>query len=210
MKERENRFRGMDEESLELVPDGGLPEEIEAGREVKEEKEQPKPSVTHPENLSKEELLQKIKELQELSEKNYDLYLRSQAEMENMKKRIRKEKEDWLKYSNETLIKQILPIMDSLEKAISHSSNDKALQALTEGVELTLKGLQNALGKAGVEEIKAEGEPFDPSFHEAVSQIEDDHVEAGRVVQEIQKGYTLNKRLLRPAMVVVNKGKQTG
>jgi molecular chaperone GrpE len=197
----------MDEQSLELVADAGPEEETKASEEEKGEERQAQSPVIHPENMSKDELLQKVKELRELSEKNYDLYLRSQAEMENMKKRVRKEKEDWLKYSNETLIKQILPIVDSLEKAISHSSNEKALHALREGVELTLKGLQNALSKAGLEEIKAEGQPFDPSFHEAVSQIEDHDVEPGRVVQEIQKGYTLNKRLIRPAMVVVSKGK---
>jgi molecular chaperone GrpE len=200
----------MKEQSLELVADAGPEEETKASEQVKGEEKQPRSPVIHPENMSKDELLQKVKELRELSEKNHDLYLRSQAEMENMKKRLRKEKEDWLKYSNETLIKQILPIVDSLEKAISHSNNEKALHALREGVELTLKGLQNALSKAGLEEIKAEGQPFDPSFHEAVSQIEDNDVEAGRVVQEIQKGYTLNKRLIRPAMVVVSKGKQTG
>jgi molecular chaperone GrpE len=98
--------------------------------------------------------------------------------------------------------------MDSLEKAISHSNNEKTLHALREGVELTLRGLLSALNKAGLEEIKAKGEPFDPTFHEAVSQVEDDQVEAGRVVHEIQKGYTLNKRLIRPTMVVVSKGKQ--
>jgi molecular chaperone GrpE len=200
----------MKEQSLELVADAGPEEETKASEQVKGEEKQPRSPVIHPENMSKDELLQKVEELRELSEKNHDLYLRSQAEMENMKKRLRKEKEDWLKYSNETLIKQILPIVDSLEKAISHSNNEKALHALREGVELTLKGLQNALSKAGLEEIKAEGQPFDPSFHEAVSQIEDNDVEAGRVVQEIQKGYTLNKRLIRPAMVVVSKGKQTG
>jgi molecular chaperone GrpE len=200
----------MKEQSLELVADARPEEETKASEQVKGEEKQPRSPVIHPENMSKDELLQKVKELRELSEKNHDLYLRSQAEMENMKKRLRKEKEDWLKYSNETLIKQILPIVDSLEKAISHSNNEKALHALREGVELTLKGLQSALSKAGLEEIKAEGQPFDPSFHEAVSQIEDNDVEAGRVVQEIQKGYTLNKRLIRPAMVVVSKGKQTG
>jgi molecular chaperone GrpE len=200
----------MNEQSLELLTDAGTQDETKVRDEVKGKEEEPKSSVIHPEKMSKNELLEKVKELQEVSEKNYDLYLRSQAEIENMKKRNRKEKEDWLKYSNETLIKQILPIMDSLEKAISHSNNEKALHALREGVELTLKELQNALSKAGLEEIKAKGEPFDPSFHEAVSQIQDDHVEAGRVVQEVQRGYTLNKRLIRPAMVVVSKGKQTG
>jgi molecular chaperone GrpE len=200
----------MNEESLELVADAGPEEESKVSSELngKKKQEQPESPAIHPEKMSKNELLAKLKELQELSEKNYDLYLRSQAEIENMKKRNRKEKEDWLKYSNETLVKQILPIMDSLEKAISHSNNEKTLHALREGVELTLMGLLNALNKAGLEEIKAKGEPFDPTFHEAVSQIEDEHAEAGRVVQEIQKGYTLNKRLIRPTMVVVSKGKQ--
>jgi molecular chaperone GrpE len=200
----------MNEQSLEVVADAGSREESKASGEVNEKKKQEgteSPPV-HLEKMTKNELLAKVKELQELSEKNYDLYLRSQAEIENMKKRNRKEKEDWHKYSNETLIKQIIPVMDSLEKAISHSNNEKTLHALREGVELTLKGLVNALNKAGLEEIKAKGEPFDPAFHEAVSQVEDDQVEAGRVVQEIQKGYTLNKRLIRPAMVVVSKGKQ--
>jgi molecular chaperone GrpE len=200
----------MNEQSLELVADAGPQEESKVRGEVngKKKQEQPESRTIHPEKMSKNELLAKVKELQELSEKNYDLYLRSQAEIENMKKRNRKEKVDWLNYSNEALVKQILPIIDSLEKAISHSNNEKTLHALREGVELTLKGLQNALNKAGLEEIKAKGEPFDPTFHEAVSQIEDEHVEAGRVVQEIQKGYTLNKRLIRPAMVVVSKGEQ--
>jgi molecular chaperone GrpE len=200
----------MNEQSLEVVADAGSREESKASGEVNEKKKQEgteSPPV-HLEKMTKNELLAKVKELQELSEKNYDLYLRSQAEIENMKKRNRKEKEDWHKYSNETLIKQIIPVMDSLEKAISHSNNEKTLHALREGVELTLKGLVNALNKAGLEEIRAKGEPFDPAFHEAVSQVEDDQVEAGRVVQEIQKGYTLNKRLIRPAMVVVSKGKQ--
>jgi molecular chaperone GrpE len=198
----------MDDQSLELVADGEPEEETKVSAEGKENK--PESPVVHPQKMSKEELIEKVKELQGLSEKNYDLYLRSQAEMENMKKRSRREKEDWLKFSNENLIKQILPIIDSLEKAISHSDNEKALHALRKGVELTLRELQNALSKAGLEEIRAQGQPFDPNFHEAVSQMEDDDVEAGVVVQEIQKGYTLNKRLIRPAMVVVSKGKQTG
>jgi molecular chaperone GrpE len=200
----------MNEKSLELVTDGGPQEESKVNGEVdaKKKQEQPDSLAIHHEKMNKNELLAKVKELQELSEKNYDLYLRSQAEIENMKKRNKKEKEDWLKYSNETLVKQILPIMDSLEKAISHSNNEKTLHALREGVELTLRGLLSALNKAGLEEIKAKGEPFDPTFHEAVSQVEDDKFEAGRVVREIQKGYTLNKRLIRPTMVVVSKGKQ--
>jgi molecular chaperone GrpE len=157
--------------------------------------------------MSKTELIQKAEELQAEAGKNYDLYVRSQAEIENLKKRSQKEKEEWIKFSNESLIKQLLPVMDNLEKAIAHSENDDSLLPLRQGVELTLRGLQDTLTKAGLEVIRAQGEPFDPCFHQAVYQKEDDSVEAGINLQELQKGYTLNQRLIRPAMVVVSRGK---
>jgi len=157
------------------------------------------------EKMTKAQLLKKISEIQESVEKNFDLYLRSQAEMENLKKRFKKEKEDLVKYSNESLIKRLLTVMDNLQNAITHSRDKKALKALGEGVELTLKGLMDALEKAGLEQVKAEGEPFDPNFHEAVSELEDDALEPGTVLQELQKGYNLNQRLIRPAMVVISK-----
>ncbi|MFC1824100.1 nucleotide exchange factor GrpE [Thermodesulfobacteriota bacterium] len=159
------------------------------------------------EKMVKPELIEKAEEFQAESARNYDLYLRSQAEMENLRKRAQKDKEEWIKFSNEALIKNLLGVMDNLEKAIEHSQNDNSLQALREGIELTLKGLQDTLKKSGLEAVKAEGEPFDPCFHEAVSQLEDDDSEAGTILQELQKGYVLNERLIRPAMVVVNKGK---
>ncbi len=156
--------------------------------------------------MTKTELLRKIKELQEGSKKNYDLFLRSQAEMENMKKRNKKEKEEWIKYSNETLIKEVLPVIDNLEMAISHSHNENPLHAFREGVELTLKGLKDNLAKSGLEEVKTEGQPFDPCYHQAVSEQEAEDVEAGMILHELQKGYILYERLIRPAMVVVSKG----
>ena len=157
------------------------------------------------ENMTKAQLLDKIKQIQETAEENYDLYVRSQAEMDNMKKRFQKEKQGLIKFSNESLVKQLLPVMDNLEKAISHSQNENSLNSLAEGVELTLKGLKNTLEKAGLEEVKAVGEPFDPNCHEAVSEQEDDSMEPKTVLQELQKGYFLNKRLVRPAMVIVSK-----
>ena len=157
--------------------------------------------------LTKEELLEKARELQKESEKNYDLYLRSQAEMENVKKRNRKEKEDWLKFANESLIKEMLPVLDNLEKALSHSKNENTVHALKEGIGLTLKGLKDTLSKSGLEEVKALGEPFDPCFHEAVSEMNDPKTRPGIVITELQKGYTLNNRLIRPAMVVVSRQK---
>lgn len=157
--------------------------------------------------MTKSELLEKIKELKEESTKNFDLYLRSQADIENIKKRNKKDKDDWIRYSNETLIKEMLPVIDNLEKAISHSQNENSFDALKEGVKLTLKGFIDTLVKSGLEEVKAQGEPFDPSYHQAVSQQEDNNVGVGVILEELQRGYTLNERLIRPAMVVVSKGK---
>ena len=159
------------------------------------------------EKLTKEELLEKAREFQKESEKNYDLFLRSQAEMENMKKRNRREREDYLKFSNESLIKEMLPVLDNLAKALSHSDNENTVHALKEGIRLTLKGLKDTLSKSGLEEVKAVGEVFDPSFHEAVSEMDDPKAKPGTVLTELQKGYTLNTRLIRPAMVVVNRQK---
>lgn len=157
------------------------------------------------EKMTKAQLIEKVKQVKEYSEKNFDLYVRSKADIENMKKRFQKEKEDLAKFSNETLIKQLLTVADNLEKAISHFKEDNPIQGLREGVELTLKGLLDTLEKAGVERVQAVGEPFDPNFHEAVSAMEDDAVESGTVLQELQGGYLLNDRLIRPAMVIVAK-----
>jgi len=159
------------------------------------------------EKMTKKELLQKIKDFQGESKNNYDLFLRSQAEMENIKKRNKKEKGEWIKYSNEILIKELLSVVDNLENALSHSQNENSLNALKEGVELTLKGLIDILKKSGLEEVKAESEHFDPCFHQAVTELENEDVEAGIITNELQKGYSLNQRLIRPAMVVVSKGK---
>lgn len=186
----------------------------EAEKTIQEEgshvEETEKPDEKPLEEMTKSELLEKIDKLQEASEKNHDLYLRSEAEIENIKKRNRKDKEEWVKYANETLIKEILPVMDNLEMAISHSHDENSIQALREGVELTLRGLRDVLGKSGLEEVEAEGEAFDPNYHHAVSEQADENVEAGIILQELQRGYMLKKRLIRPAMVIVSKGSPDG
>jgi len=197
-REGDSSQRVMNEENLEK----------EKGSETNRQEENHGPADSAPKSLqdmTKEELLDKLEEVRKESEKNYDLYLRSQAEIENLKKRNRRDREDWLKYSNESLIKDMLPSLDNLDKALAHADNETSVQALKEGVELTLKGLKDVLAKAGLEEVTARGEAFDPCFHEAVSQVEDDRAKPGTVVEELQKGYLLNKRLIRPAMVVVSK-----
>ncbi len=156
--------------------------------------------------IKRQELLEKLKETEEEAQKNHDLYMRAYAEMENVKKRGIKEKEELRKYANETLIKEILPVIDNLQKAISHAQNDKNPTGLIEGLELTLGGLITTLEKAGLKEVEAEGKPFDPNFHEAISQQRDDKVAPGHVITEIQKGYLLNGRLIRPSRVVVSQG----
>ncbi|MBN1849375.1 MAG: nucleotide exchange factor GrpE [Deltaproteobacteria bacterium] len=158
------------------------------------------------EEMSKDELIQELEKIQEKADKYYDQYLRSQAEMENLAKRTKKEKEDWIKYSNETLIKDLLPVMDNLEKAISFTNNQNPLDAIKEGVELTLKNFKDTLIKSGLEEIEALGKPFDPAYHHAVSEQISKNVEQGVILQELQKGYMLNQRLIRPAMVILSKG----
>ena len=180
------------------------PEEKDDSEREKRPEEKEKPL----EALKKSELIEKIREVREEADKNHDLYLRSQAEMDNMKKRFQREKGDLIKFSNDNLIKQLLPVVDSLEKAISHSNEGNAFDALRKGVELTLKGLMDTLEKSGLEEIKALGEAFDPNFHEAVSELVNNEVEPKTVIEELQKGYLLNKRLLRPSMVVLSKNSQ--
>jgi len=157
------------------------------------------------EKMTKAELLKKLEEIQESVEKNFDLYVRSQAEVDNMKKRFQKEREDLIKFSNESLIRQLLTTIDNLERAIEHSQNENSITSLREGVELTLKGLMDTLEKAGLEKVNSLGKPFDPNFHSAISVQEDNSVDAGTVLQELQKGYTVKQRLIRPAMVIVSK-----
>jgi molecular chaperone GrpE len=196
----------MDEKDKELSQQEESPIEIHTDGDDRDRSEKEADEKSNLKKLTKAELLEKIDELQQEVEKQCDRFIRSQADMENLRKRGKKEKEEWIKFANETLIKNLLPVMDNLENAISHSHNGNTVETLREGVELTLKGMKDTLEKVGLKEIDAQGQPFDPCFHEAVSQQEDDRVEAGVVLHELQKGYSLNDRLIRPAMVVVSGG----
>lgn len=153
---------------------------------------------------------ERIKELEEaLAAKgleaagNWDKYLRERADLENYRKRVQKEKEEILKYGNESFILEILPALDNLERAISHAC-DEAPSAVIEGVKLTSSMLLSTLKKFGVTPLETPaGTPFDPAFHQAMGQVESADQEPNTVVSEFQKGYLLNDRLIRPAMVTV-------
>ena len=195
----------MQDEKPEAQIEQDSREELEGNPEQKDGKEDQVKKDVPLEKLTKADLIEKVKEVQKTAEANYDLYIRSQAENDNMKKRFKKEKEDLARYANESLIKQLLSVADNLEKALSHSNDESSMEALREGIVLTLKGFMDTLERAGLQSVKAEGESFDPNFHEAVSAMEDDTVDPGTVLQEVQKGYLLNQRLIRPAKVVVSK-----
>ena len=189
------------EDKIELTPREAPEGKVEADDDKKDQGKKETPL----EDMKKAELIEKAKEIKKTAEENYDLYIRSLAEIDNLKKRFQKEKTDLIKYSNELLIKQLLTVIDNLEKAISASQDGNSIDSLREGVELTLKGLVDTLEKSGLARVEAEGAPFDPNFHEALFEQEDKSAEPGTVLQVLQKGYTLNERLIRPAMVAVSK-----
>lgn len=136
---------------------------------------------------------------------NYDKYLRALADLENYRKRADKEKAEAISFANESLIEDILPIVDNFERALAHANGEGSLESLRQGVKLTVDQVYGALKKFGLEEIKAAGEKFDPAVHHAISEEENGEAEPGTVVKEFQKGYYLKGRLLRPAMVAVSR-----
>ncbi len=135
-----------------------------------------------------------------------DQVLRAQAEVQNTRRRAEQDVERARKYALERFCSELLPVVDNLERALeSASGDDEQLRPIAEGVELTLKSFLNALGKFNIEPVDPAGEPFDPQFHQAMSSVENPDVEPNTVVAVMQKGYTLNGRLVRPAMVMVSK-----
>ena len=144
------------------------------------------------------------------AQQHYDRLLRVSAEFDNYKKRTAKELAEFRKFSNESLIKELLPVVDNLERAVSHAAGESdSIGSFVEGVEMTLKELHKVFARHQVMPIEAIGQPFDPCFHQAVMQLETSEHPANTVVQELQKGYTIHDRLLRPAMVVVSKSNST-
>ncbi|MBI5236451.1 MAG: nucleotide exchange factor GrpE [Deltaproteobacteria bacterium] len=138
---------------------------------------------------------------------NYDRFLRALADLDNYRKRCDREKSDAIVFANESLISDILPVIDNFDRALEHAQSADALVSLREGVTLTIGQALAALGKYGLVEVKAEGERFDPVFHHAISHDEGDGAGEDVVTKVFQKGYTLKGRLLRPAMVAVAKRK---
>lgn len=141
---------------------------------------------------------------------NHERWVRERADLENLKKRAARERTDAVRYGTEGLLRDLLPVLDNLERAIGHAQGGGNGQPLVEGVALVLRAFRDVLERHGVTRIEATGTPFDPTHHEAVAHVESVQHAPNAVMEEHQAGYRLHDRLLRPALVTVAKAPGTG
>ncbi len=154
------------------------------------------------------EMEEKVESLKNEAAESHDRLLRLAAEFENYKKRSAREMNDFRKFANESFVKAMLPVVDNLDRAIESSSNDKhANSSVVEGVNMTLREILKVFEQYGIKPFESLGKTFDPSLHQAVMQEDDEAYPENTVSKELQKGYMIHDRLLRPAMVVVSKKK---
>ncbi|MDJ0331070.1 nucleotide exchange factor GrpE [Planococcus sp. S3-L1] len=181
-----------------------------AAVEVKDAEAEQSPELVDaeaPDESSSEEessITDEAEELRAQLEAEQNKYLRLLADFDNFKRRTQKDKEIANKFRSQSLLADILPVLDNFERALSLTTSSEESASLLKGVEMVQKSLIEAVNREGLAEIKAVGEPFDPNFHQAVMQEKDESAEAGIVLQELQKGYMLKDRVIRPAMVKVN------
>ncbi|MFA6349638.1 MAG: nucleotide exchange factor GrpE [Candidatus Omnitrophota bacterium] len=173
--------------------------------------ENPKNNANHQVNNSKmvtikESEYLKLKEDEKKANECWDKMLRMQADLENNRKRMEKDKQDFVKFANEGIIVELLNILDDLERAVSLAeSKQEDLPVFLKGVEMILAHLYDMLKEYGVKPIEAEGKIFDPNFHEALMQVDDDAKPEHTIVEELQKGYLMNDRVIRTTKVKVSK-----
>ena len=199
----------------ELIIDAEV--DVEASEEAASEAESPEAAEAPEEavelaDMTKAELFKDAENAREEAAKFRDAALRAEAEMQNVRRRASKDVEHAHKFGAEKLIQNLLPVIDSLEKALESSElvkdldQDHSAKAVLDGVGLCHKMFLDTLGKENVAVVDPHGEPFDPNLHQAMSMVENPDMEPNSVVAVIQKGYQLNGRLVRPAMVMVSKG----
>src|SRR5688572_2217925 len=161
-----------------------------------------------PIEVSQEEITE-LRAKADKAAENWDKYVRLNADFDNFKKRAARERQEAIRYANEGLLEKLIPIIDNFEMALQAAGNAQqaagSTDALKQGVNMIATQLKSALNEAGLEEIDATGQPFNPNLHEAVSQQESKDVPEGQVLQQLRKGYKLRDRLIRPATVIVAK-----
>jgi len=196
-----------------MAKKNGIKIHTQADETVSEDK---KPKNNGPKKEESSQTIDPLKEMAEMVEslkkeaaENHDRLLRVAAEFENYKKRNAREMNDFRKFANESFVKAMLPVVDSLDLAIGSASNDQqANSSVVEGVTMTLKEIYKIFEQFGVKPIESIGKTFDPVFHQAMMQEETEAYPENTVSKELQKGYMIHDRLLRPAMVVVSKKKE--
>ena len=189
-----------DNDQDEVEPEEELEEKLETDSVVEEE---PAKEEEAKELSPLEQLEEQVRLKDEEILKQKDTFLREKAELDNFKKRLTKEKEDFAQFANERLLKELLQIEDNLERAME--APNATLESLKEGVEMIQKQFKDFLKNQKVEVIEAFGKPFDPNLHEVLNQQESEEHEENTVIEEYSKGFTLNGRILRPAKVVISK-----
>ncbi|MDD3364658.1 MAG: nucleotide exchange factor GrpE [Syntrophomonas sp.] len=182
------------EKDLEAEVFRGPPVGDEAGKQ----------ETQHEEKSLEESLQEQLQKQQEESQKNYDHYLRALADVENIKKRTQREREEYLKYANVSFIKKLLPVIDDLHRAIDVASKSKDFEVLSKGIEMTARSLDDLLKGEGVVAIDSLGKPFDPQYHQALTVEPSDEHPENTVIEQLQKGYTLHDRVIRPSLVKVS------
>ncbi|WP_337101568.1 nucleotide exchange factor GrpE [Paenibacillus sp. YIM B09110] len=142
--------------------------------------------------------------LEKQAEEAQQRYLRAQADFDNFRRRTTKEKEELAQYASMKLITQLLPVVDNFDRAMAAASANGDFESLAKGVEMIFRQLEQTLTGEGLKAMNVVGEPFNPEFHQAIMQVESDEHEEGIIVEEVQKGYMLKDKVLRPAMVKVS------
>jgi len=177
--------------------------------EIQQDQQQPQEAETAAEVDPRDERIAQLEaELAQSQTGVRDAQMRAQAEVENIRRRAEMDVEKAHKFALEKFANELLPVIDSLERALEVANKeDPQLASMIEGIELTLKGLLGAVRKFGVEVVGETGVPFNPEVHQAMSMMESEEFEPNHVMLVMQRGYTLNGRLLRPAMVAVSKAK---
>ncbi len=142
-------------------------------------------------------------------EKYKDAALRARADLDNYRKRVAREKEDAIRYANNSLLESLLPILDNFELGLEAAKNTSEATGIVQGLEMVRKQLEDFLRDHGVEIVNAEGNPFDPNLHDAVGHEPNSNATEGTVIRQLRKGFKLKDRLIRPASVIVSKGPPT-
>lgn len=185
-------------QETDVTQDETLVEDAEAATE------QPAEAATE------QDLVAELEAAREEAQQNKDRYLRAEAEMVNVRRRVEKDIENAHKFGQEKLVREILDVADNLERTLAAIETEtEEVKPLKEGVEMTLKSLLDSFEKFSITVINPEGEPFDPQLHQAMSMVENPDMEPNTVMAVMQKGYALHGRLVRPAMVMVSKGGQS-